>query len=145
VGAQFPVTGSRAKVVLDNVCRHIHILVREYGWFNSDEGAAKDFFDSLLLSAIPIMPPCARPTLRRGSEKRVILHDYSHKYTRILHSAHALRSMMTNLGIPETCPIFTDVSEWRDRAAISPHVPSLRQIQTFHLIPSQFLNTWPMC
>jgi len=124
------VTGARARVVLDRLLG----AERSLAWLAAhtagslwdvsvlhdaeDAGDAVErstahwrrFFDALVTDALPVLPPCARPTLRQSrttaNSLGVSLHDYTCKYEYILAEAIELRRFMKSLGVPARLPSF---------------------------------------
>ncbi len=107
LGKQFPITAARAYEAL-RVLR-IEILVHEAGMFAGDEEAAKHFVSAMVLRALPVMPPCARPSvmLMNGSCSE---HDFTKRYRIILGHCTKLRAHLQRTNLDEQLGSFTATS-----------------------------------
>jgi DNA-directed RNA polymerase II subunit RPB1 len=109
----YVVTGARARVVLDTVCaRTCDWLARETNAFDGSVERIRAFFDSLLLTALPVLPPCARPCIEHNGELKS-MHDLTTKYDRILSATAKLAAFMASHGVPgPALPSFTYMSHY---------------------------------
>ena len=105
LGQSYVVTGSRARCVLKKIvaasptmATSLRTLVNTTHCFESSWRRAHDYMDALVIDALPVMPPVARPSLHPGGGNggaAVIVHEFTKKYERIVASSKALAAFMT--------------------------------------------------
>jgi len=109
----YAVTGARAGAFLTLVAgTSAEFLARDAGLFRGDVDATRSFLASLVVCALPVLPPVARPTIRQdkslatGSD--VSLNEFTVKYDHIVAIAAKLRKFMATSGVPgPALPTFT--------------------------------------
>ena len=114
------VTGSRARTVLNRIIAaagpgSLAALVAASGAFDGSLAAARAYFDVLVVDALPVLPPCARPSVRkRGGgakgDSGIIVHEFTSKYQLIVAAAVKLRKFMVENGVPRIPQTFAESS-----------------------------------